>query len=139
MDTLSGIGVALFGRLRQLYTWPIIALDGGTAFLTSLGIGGARFASPDQSIGWADVTDLPVPGQRLVITDIRFSSDTALRLDFYDEGNSTILFSEYVGANSSGQITLRGKVKLSTADTKLGVQASAAGNIAVTVAYYSEA
>jgi hypothetical protein len=139
MDTLSGIGVTLFGRLRQLSTWPVIALDGGMGFATAIGVAGARFASADQSGGVADVTDPPAPGQRLVITDIRFSSDTALRLDFIDEGNSAVFFSEYVGANGSGQITLRGKVKLSTADTKLGVLASVPGNIAVTVAYYSEA
>jgi len=138
MESLSGIGVQVFGILRQLFTWPILALDGGMFYAGSIGVSGARFTSSDQSGGVATVTDAPVSGQRLVITDIRFGSDTALRIDFIDQGNSNVLFSEYVSANSGGQITLRGKAKLSTANGQLGVQTSAAGNIAVTVAYYSE-
>ncbi len=138
MDTLSGLGVALFGRLRQLYTWPIMALDGGIGFLTSLGVGGAVFTSADQSGGAAPITDAPAAGQRIVVTDIRFSSDTALRIDFIDPTGPVTLFSEYVPANGGGQITLRSKVKLAAADTQLQVQTSAAGNIAVTAAYYSE-
>jgi hypothetical protein len=138
MESLSGIGVPVLGILRQIFTWPILAMDGGSFYAGSVGVGGARFWSGNQSGSVAAVTDAPVSGQRLVITDIRFSSDTQLRIDFIDMGDNSALFSEYVNANAGGQITLRGKLKLSTADGQLGVMTSAAGNVAVTVVYYSE-
>jgi hypothetical protein len=113
--------------------------DGGTAFTTSLGVSGARITSADQSGAVASITDAPTSGQKIVIDDILFSSDTELRLDFSEETTGTILFSVYVGANTSGQFTPRGKLKLATADKKLQWRASAAGNIAVTPLYHSEA
>lgn len=105
----------------------------------SIGVTGARFTSADASGAAAAVTDAPAAGQKLVITDIRFSADTAMRVNFIDAGNSKVLFSEYIPANGGGQITLAGRIKLSTADGKLNVQTNAAGNIAVTATYYSEA
>lgn len=113
--------------------------DGGTAFTTSLGVTGACITSADQSAAVASITDAPTSGQKIVIDDILFSSDTALRLDFSEETSGTILFSVYTSAGSSGQFTPRGKLKLATADKKLQWRASAAGNIAVTPLYHSEA
>ncbi len=113
--------------------------DGGTAFTTSLGVSGARITSADQSAAVASITDAPTSGQKIVIDDILFSSDTALRLDFSEETSGTILFSVYTSAGSSGQFTPRGKLKLATSDKKLQWRASAAGNIAVTPLYHSEA
>ena len=138
MESLSGAGVQVFGILRQLFTWPILALDGGPFYAGSLGVGGQSFAATVSAGTVNTVTDAPVSGQKLVITDIRFSSDTAMLISFVDQGSSAVLFSEYVSANAGGQITLRGKVKLSTANGTLGVQTNNSGNIAVTVAYYSE-
>jgi hypothetical protein len=143
MESLSGIGVQVSGILRQLFSWPVLAMDGGSFYPTSVGINGACF-NADASGGVNAVTDQPLLGQRQVITDIRFSSNTQLTMQFYDMGNGAILFTEYVTANSGGQITLRGKVKLSTAyngsnQVGLGVQTNASGSdVAVTVAYYSE-
>lgn len=124
-----GAGSAAIGSVK----------DGGTAFTTSLGVTGARVTSADQSAAVASITDAPASGQKIVIDDILFSSDTALRLDFSEETSGTILFSVYTSAGSSGQFTPRGKLKLATADKKLQWRASAAGNIAVTPIYHSEA
>lgn len=109
-----------------------------TSPTVSLGVAGVRFTSADQSGSAAAVTDVPAAGLKLVLTDIRFSVDTAMRVDFIDDGNSNVLFSEYVPANGGGQITLSGKLKLSTAAKALKVQTSAAGNIAVSALFYSE-
>jgi len=124
-----GAGSAAIGSVK----------DGGTAFTTSLGVTGARVTSADQSAAVASITDAPTSGQKIVIDDVLFSSDTALRLDFSEETTGTILFSVYLSAGSSGQFTPRGKLKLATADKKLQWRASAAGNIAVTPLYHSEA
>jgi hypothetical protein len=113
--------------------------DGGPTWVTTYGVAGARFTSADASGAVAAVTDAPVSGQRLIITDILLSVDTAMRLDFSIETAGTILASIYMGANTSGQVTIRSKFKLATADKKLMVRTSVAGNVAVTVWYTSEA
>lgn len=113
--------------------------DGGPGMTTSLGVTGARVTSADASGAALSVTDAPTSGQKLVFTDIIVSSDTALRLDFKIETAGTILFSIYMGAGTTVNLVPRGKLKLATADKKLQVQASVAGNIGVTALYYSEA
>lgn len=113
--------------------------DDGPAWATSFGVSGARFTSADQSGAAAAVTDAPASGKKLVVTDIVVSADTAMRVNFTEETSGTLLLSLYLPANGSAQITPRGKLKLATAGKKLMVQTSAAGNIAVTAWYYSEA
>ena len=44
-----------------------------------------------------------------------------------------------MAANSNVQITPRGKLKLATANKKVCIDTSAAGNVAVTAFYYSGA
>lgn len=112
--------------------------DAGPAWTTSRGIAGARFTSADQSAAVASITDAPTSGQKLVITDLLISSDTALRLDFNVESSATVIETVYMAANETKQITLRSIWKLPTANKKLQVQASAAGNISLTPYYYSE-
>jgi len=113
--------------------------DNGPAWTTSRGVSGARFTSSDQSASFASVTDAPTTGQKIVITDLLISSDTALRLDFaVESATGTIIETVYMAANETKQITPRGKWKLATANKKLQVQASAAGNISITPFYYSE-
>lgn len=106
---------------------------------SSYGVAGARFTSADQSGAVAAVSDAPTTGQYLVITDIIVSVDTAMRVDFSTETTGTIHIGLYLPANSAMQITPRAKLKLPTADKKLMVRTSAAGNITVTAGYYSEA
>lgn len=113
--------------------------DGGAGWTTVLGVSGERFTSADQSGAIVAVTDAPTGGQKLVITDLIVSVDQNMRVDFRRESADTIeLISVYLAANSVVNLITRGKFKLSTADKKLTVQTSAAGNIAVTALYYSE-
>jgi hypothetical protein len=116
-----------------------ITKDGGAGWTTSRGISGARFTSADQSGSVASITDAPTADQKLVITDLLISSDTALRLDFNIESSGAVIETVYMAANETKQITPRGKWKLATADKKLQVQSSVAGNISITPFYYSEA
>lgn len=115
------------------------AADAATAFTTSLGVSGSRYTSADRSASAASVTDAPTSTQKLVITDCIISVDTAMRVDLKEETSGTVFFSIYLPANGSYSVVTRGKFKLATADKKLQVQTSAAGNIAVTCLYYSEA
>lgn len=112
--------------------------DAGPAWTSIFGVSGAAVVSADAT-GNPAVTDAPAAGQKLVITDIVYSSDTAMSLTFSEETSGTVIFKVFVPANGTGQITPRGKKKLATADKKLMCDASVAGNIAVTVGYYSEA
>ncbi len=112
--------------------------DAGPHWTSSFGVSSAVFTSADATTAVA-VTDAPTAGQKLVIVDIVASSDTAMFLLFQCETTGTVIFKVFLPANGTVQITPRGKVKLATADKKLFVDASVAGNIAVTVTYYSEA
>ena len=114
--------------------------DDGPKWTTTMGLASqARFTSADQSGADADVTAAPTGSQKLVITDIVVSVDTAMRVDFKEETAGTVFLSLYLAANGSAQITPRSIFKLNTADKKLQVRTSASGNIAVTVWHYSEA
>ena len=115
------------------------ARDDGPAWTSVYGVAGARFTSADQSAAVASVTDAPTGGQKLVVTDVLVSVGAAVRVDFSEETSGTIIATLYMAANSSQQWTPRGKTKLATADKKLQVRTSAAGNIAVTAHYFSEA
>lgn len=94
-------------------------------------------ASADMS-STAAVSAAPTTGQYLVIDDIIFSTDTAMTFTFEEETSGTDLLKVYVAANTTMQITPRGKLKLPTAGKKLHGLASASGNIAVTVFHHSE-
>lgn len=111
--------------------------DAGPNWTSSFGVSSAVFTSADATTA-AAVTDAPTSGQKLVITDIIASSDTAMFLLFQEETSGTVIFKVFLPANGTVQITPRGKVKLATANKKLMVDASVAGNIAVTALYYSE-
>lgn len=113
--------------------------DNGAAWTSVFGVSGAPFASADQSAAAASVTDAPTSGQKLVITDVIISVDTAMTVTLKEETSGTIFGKYYMAANSTLQITTRGKRKLATANKKLQVQTSVAGNISVNVGYWSEA
>lgn len=112
--------------------------DAGALFTNSLGVSSATVTSADASTPVA-ITDVPTTGQKIVVLDIIASSDAAVWLEFEEETSATILFKVYMAADSTVQITPRGKVKLATANKKLMVDAEGAANIAVTCLYYSEA
>ena len=108
--------------------------DAGAGWATSR----TRTTSADMS-GGADISAAPASGCKLVVTDVVVSVDTAMRVDLKEETAGTVFASFYMDANTTVQFTPRGKFKLDTADKKLQGQTSAAGNISVTVLYYSEA
>jgi len=108
--------------------------DGGPRFTSSY----THTASADMSTT-ANITGAPSSGEYLVIDDIFFSTDTEMNFTFEEETSGTDIIKVYIGANGYLQYTPRGKIKLPTADKKLNGKASAAGNVAVTVCYHSEA
>lgn len=113
--------------------------DAGPAWTQIFGVSGARFTSANATTA-AAVTDAPTTGQKLVIDDLIVATgSTALQVDFQIETAATVFITAYLPANFFGQITLRGKFKLPTADKKLMVRTSVAGTIAVTAFYHSEA
>lgn len=115
--------------------------DNGPAWTSVWGLAGVPFASADQHGGVASVTDAPTGGQHIVVDDIIVSVDTAMSVTLKEETTGTIMFGPwYLPANSGPvQLTPRGKKKLPTADKKLQVITSIAGNITVQVGYHSEA
>ncbi len=108
--------------------------DGGPGWTSSY----LHTASADAT-GAVDLTAAPTAGQKIVIDDIIFSTDTAMNFTFEEETSGTDVLKIYCAANSTVQITPRGRIKLATAGKKLRGDASVAGNIAVTVVYHSEA
>ena len=112
--------------------------DAGPLHTTSFGVSGAAVTSADASTPVA-VTDAPDTGEKLVILDIAYGSDAAVWLEFEEETSGTVLLKVFCGADSTGQFTPRGKMKLATANKRLMVDAEGAANIAVTCFYYSEA
>lgn len=134
------IGVGADGSATDVSSAaPLPASDNGPGWTQVFGVSGAVFTSADASTA-AAVTDAPTGGQKLVIDDIIFSvGSTAMQVDFEIETAGTNFLTFYCAADTSYQFTPRGKFKLPTADKKLMVDTSAAGNIAVTVWYHSEA
>lgn len=108
--------------------------DGGPSWTSAY----LHTASADAT-GIVDVTAAPTGGQKIVIDDIILSVDTAMWVLFEEETSGTDILKLYMAANSSAQVTPRGRIKLPVADKKLRMDASVAGNIAVTVVYHSEA
>lgn len=114
--------------------------DAGPSWTSVWGVAGVPFASADQHSVVASVTDAPTSGQKLCIDDLIVSVDTAMNVTFKEETSGTVMFGPwYLPANTTLQVTLRGKKKLATADTKLQVITSVAGNITVQAGYHSEA
>ena len=87
----------------------------------------------------ADITAAPTGSQKLVITDIILSSDTQMLFVFKEETSGNTIGAVRLPADGTVQLTPRTAWKLPTADRKLQGDASAAGNVYVTVFYHSEA
>lgn len=89
----------------------------------------------------ANVSPAPTGGQKLVLTDLVITVDTAMSVTIKEETSGTTIHGPfYMAANSSFQITTRSRMsKLATADKKYQAQASVAGNITVETWVYSEA
>lgn len=114
--------------------------DAGPSWTSVHGVSSVPFTSADATTA-ASVSDSPTAGQKLVLTDLIMSSDTALSLTIRCETSNVVIAGPfYLAAGSSLQVTPRSKAwKTATADKKLQVIASLAGNISVDAHYYSEA
>lgn len=115
-----------------------VVSNSGPSWVASFGVAGARVTSADASGAPINVTDVPTTGKKLVITDIEISVDTAMRVDLIEETSGTVIATKYMAANSSVNLVTQSKRKLATANKRLQVQTSAAGNISVGAFYYSE-
>lgn len=131
LPVVLGAGEALMGATQ----------DAGPFWTTVRGVAGVPFASADQHSAAASVSAAPTSGQKLVITDLFVSVDTAMSVTFKCETTGAVVTGPYyLPANGTLQLTPRSKGwKLATADKKLQVITSVAGNVMVDVAYYSEA
>ena len=137
-ETDTGAWWTYTGSVWAHYGDPV--RDGGPAVATSFGVSGATFTSSDQHSAAAAVTDAPTSGQKLVIADIEVSVDTAMTVTFTEETSGTVVCKGYFSPNNGiSQLTPRAKRKLATANKRLMLQTSMAGNIAVTAFFYSEA
>lgn len=108
--------------------------DAGDAFTPTR----TNVSSADASGGAVDASAAPTLGQKIVVVDVLVSADTAMRVDFKIETAGTVIFSIFLPANGTVQFTPRGLLKLATADKKLQVQTSAAGNLRVMTLTRSE-
>jgi len=115
----------------------VTSLGYDASVVNTLGIGGARFISADQSAAPAAVTDAPGSTKKLVVTDLIVSLATALTVTLTEETSGTVLFS-LVLPTGSFVIPLRGKLKLATNNKRLMVQTSLLGSISVSAIWYAE-
>lgn len=114
--------------------------DSGITWTQSNGVSGAAVTSANASAADLELSAAPTSGQKVVIDDILFSTDTAMSVDFKEETTGTVIFRGYFPSSPGiSQITPRGRVKLATANKKLVLRTSVAGNIACTVLWHSEA
>jgi len=135
-----------YGQLHVVFgtgTAAIGSIAAGTEVIGATKDAGSNFpvaytytTSADMQTA-AALTAAPTSGQKLVIDDILFSTDTALAMSFQEETSNTVVAKVYCAANSVIQFTPRGLLRLPVADKKLFGDASAAGNVAVTVFYHS--
>lgn len=116
--------------------------DNGPQWTSAHGIAGAPFTSADAQTA-AAVTSAPTAGQKLVVTDLFVSNNSAVALQFtfVEETSVTVIAGPFaLPAGTSQQFTPRSKAwKLPVADKKLLVDVSAAGAVMVDAHYYSEA
>lgn len=115
--------------------------DGGPSWTSAWGISSAPVASADMS-SVTNVTDAPTAGQKICIDDVILTNRTtgALECTLKCETTAAVLIGPLqVSANSTIQITPRGKMKLATADKKVTATWSAAGNVNVLIGFHSEA
>jgi len=116
------------------------AKDAGPAWTTIRGVDGEPVTSADMSAAAVAVIDAPDTGEKLVIDDLWLSTAEELSFTLTEETTGTVILGPlYMAANSTQQITPRGRLKLDTADSQLMCQTSAAGAVSVLVLGHSEA
>ena len=86
----------------------------------------------------ADLTTAPPAGQHLVVTDIMVGADTQMFVQFLEETSGTCIGTVDLILDETRFVSPRGRWKLPVAGKKLQGDASASGNIHITVWYYFE-
>lgn len=115
-----------------------VALDGGMFQLVSRGGEGSPVAT-NNATGGMVITDAPASGQKLVITDLILSVDTAMAVTLKEQDTGAVIRGPlYLAANTTLQLTTRGATKLPTADKALVLFASVPGNVSAEAIYFSE-
>jgi hypothetical protein len=105
--------------------------------------GGASWTPGDTIVNTADAssaTDLsaaPTAAQKIVIDDLVISAGAALTVTVQEETSGTVLYKFYLPANTTLQIKPANGRKLSTANKKVQVLASGAGNLFCHCSYHS--
>lgn len=112
--------------------------DAGPYWTSVLGVTGSAVMSSNIT-GSVAITDVPTTGQKIVVTDVLISVDTAMNILLQEETSNKVIAKIFLPANGIAQWTPRSKVKLSTANKRLMAQASVTGNVGITAQYYSEA
>jgi hypothetical protein len=89
----------------------------------------------------ANVSAAPTSGQKLVLTDLVISTDTAMNVTLKEETTHTVLAGPYyLPANGTIQITPRSRyLKTATVDKHIQAVASLAGNLTIECWTFSEA
>lgn len=137
----SPTAYTVLGRLKAIAT----ALAAGVPVLgwgwTSVfGVSSAVVISADASgAGGVAITDAPGASLKIVVDSVIISSGAAITVDLQEETSGTKIAQFYMAANTTVVFKPEGKVKLATANKKLMVHASGAGNVAVTAVYHVEA
>ena len=97
---------------------------------------GAIFTSADASGADAAITGAPTAGSKLVIDSVEVSVGAAISILFKEETSGTVIAGPYyMAANSTRTFILNRQ--LPTADKKLMIRTSAAGNVMALSNYHS--
>lgn len=132
------VTVAVTGTLPVAVQGIVPTYDAGPYNAGSFGVTGSAVVSSNIT-GTTAITDVPTTGQKLVITDVLLSTDTAMNILLQEETSANVIAKIFLPANGTVQWTPRGKVKLATANKRLMAKASVTGNVGITTNYYSEA
>lgn len=133
------VTVAVTGTLPVAIQGIVPTYDAGPYNVGSFGVTGSAAVIANITGTPTAITDVPTSGQKLVITDVLLSTDTAMNILLQEETSLLTIAKIFLPANGTVQWTPRGKVKLPTANKRLVAKASVAGNLGVTTNYYSEA
>lgn len=95
--------------------------------------------SADMSGGSVDLTPAPASGKKVCVKDLIVSAAAGMVLTLKEETSGTVIAAIAIPSGDTRVVNLSSRLKLAVADKKLQGQSSAAGNIYVTVVYYSEA
>lgn len=142
LATSGGSGVVTItgsvGGAVTVTSGNLASTDNGPAWTSSFGVTGSAVQSANIT-GTTVITDVPTSGQKLVITDVLLSTDTAMNILLAEETSGMPIAKIYLPTNGTVQWTPRSKMKLPTANKRLTAKASVTGNVGITAQYYSEA